>query len=332
MKILKFYILLSLLLVSSLFIEGVENSIVLAIENSEVIEKLPIQKYSKNQFAEISAALQHKEKRLRIVSFNMLANDMDHKREEFNRWPQRLPRIVDTLKEIDPDVIGAQELYQTQLDDLLPHIETTFGFYGEPRTDGELNGVFYRKSRFELVNAKVWAIPPIGQIGNNITMLQLKDILTGQLFAIFNTHLAFGANERENEVHFIIEQILPVAEQMPVILTGDLNTFPNRLDLNRLPFYDGDYIHRLLTKNILKDSFEVTLLGHLGPISTFTNAPENGIPFQGTGTPGVMLDHIYVSNEITVLIHAVQPGTVNGYFPSDHMPVIIDCLIEKKIE
>lgn len=127
----------------------------------------------------------------------------------------------------------------------------------------------------------------------------------------------------------MLEQIIPVAEQMPVLLTCDLNTFPNRLDLNRLPYYDGDYIHRLLTKNVFRDSFEVSLLGHLGPISTFTNAPEDGIPFQGFGTPGVFLDRIYVSKEIIVLIHAVQSGTVNGYFPSDHMPVIIDYLIEQ---
>ena len=150
----------------------------------------------------------------------MLANDTDHKREECNRWPQRLPRIVEIIEEIAPDVIGAQELYQVQLDDLFPHIDDIFGFYGEPRTDGELNGVFYRRSRFELVKGQVWAIPQTGLIGNNVTMLQLRDLVTGQLFAIFNTHLAFGANEREQEVQFILEQILPVAEQMPVMLSG----------------------------------------------------------------------------------------------------------------
>ena len=34
---------------SSPFVEAVENSIVSAIEDSELIEKLPVQKYSKNQ-------------------------------------------------------------------------------------------------------------------------------------------------------------------------------------------------------------------------------------------------------------------------------------------
>lgn len=107
---------------------------------------------------------------------------------------------------------------------------------------------------------------------------------------------------------------------------GDLNTFPHRLDLDKLPFYDGDYAHRLFTQGGLKDAASLSLLGHLGPYSTFTNHPGSGFPFRGTGTPGVFLDHIYVSKGLTVLIHAVQGGTVNGLFPSDHMPVIIDCL------
>jgi endonuclease/exonuclease/phosphatase family metal-dependent hydrolase len=325
-------ILFSLLILTTAFAGGIENSIVASLENSLILENLPVQKYSKNQFSEIVTALQHSQERLRIVTFNMLINKRDYKTEESYRWPQRLPRIVEIIEELAPDVIGAQELYQSQLDDLLAHIGPNYGFFGEPRTDGELNGVFYRKSRLELVGSEVWTIPGIG---NNVTMVQLHDLVTGQLFAIFNTHASFsGPNDRDEEIQFILKQIHQVAEKMPVIFTGDFNTFPNRLNFNSLPFYDGDYIHRLLTKKVFKDSSDLSLLGHLGPISTYTNVPDDKkdfpTPFQGTGTPGVMLDHIYVSKEITVLTHAVQPGTVNGYFPSDHMPVIIDCLINNE--
>lgn len=307
---------------------SLENSITPHIENFESIDALPFQKYSKNQLTEIESALKRKNDRIRVVSFNMLANDAEEQREEINRWPSRLPRIVEILNDMQPDVIGSQELYQNQLNDLLPYIQDTFSFYGKPRSDGELNGIFYSKNRFEMIKGSVWQIPTMGKLSNTVTMVQLKDIRTGNIFAIFNAHLAFGADEREQEVRFIIEKITPIAKTMPVMLTGDLNTFPNRLDLDRLPFYDGDYTHRLLTNDVFQDSSDVSLLGHLGPISTFTNAPGDGIPFRGYGTPGVMLDRIYVSKGITVLIHAVQGGTINGYFPSDHMPVLIDCLID----
>lgn len=113
---------------------------------------------------------------------------------------------------------------------------------------------------------------------------------------------------------------------MPVVFMGDLNTFPNRPDMS-FPALDGDYVDQILTKKTLHDSLHVSVGGHVGPISTFTNKDPDVIPFQGTGTPGVFLDHIYVSKEITVLMHAVQPGTVDGHFPSDHMPVVVDCVL-----
>jgi endonuclease/exonuclease/phosphatase family metal-dependent hydrolase len=78
----------------------------------------------------------------------------------------------------------------------------------------------------------------------------------------------------------------------------------------------------------LRDAKDLYILDHLGPISTFSNAPDDVVAFKGTGTPGVFLDHIYVSKDITVLIHAVQPGKVNGDFPSDHLPVLIDFIID----
>lgn len=331
MKVIITKTLFSFLILTTVFAGGTENSIALRLENSLILENLPVEKYSKNQFFEIASALQHAQERVRIVTFNMLINKRDYKTEECYRWPQRLPRIVEVLEELAPDVIGAQELYQSQLDDLLAQIGSDYSFYGKPRTDGEVNGVFYRKSRFELVGSEVWTIPGVG---NNVTMVQLQDLKTGQLFAVFNSHISFdGPDDREEEIQFILKQIHSVAEKMPVLFSADFNIFPNRLDLDTLPFYDGDYIHRLLTKNVFKDSSEVSLLGHLGPLSTYTNTPEDKkvfpTPFKGTGTPGVILDHIYVSKEITVLTHAVQPATVNGHYPSDHLPLVIDCLINE---
>ena len=95
-----------------------------------------------------------------------------------------------------------------------------------------------------------------------------------------------------------------------------------------MPFFDGDYIHRILTKGSLRDTRELSLLGHVGPISTFTNDPDDVHPFQGRGTPGVFLDHIYATKDVTILLHAVQPATVQGEFPSDHMPLIVDFIIQ----
>lgn len=311
---------------------AVENSVIPLVEKFERIENLTPQKYSQNQYLEICSVLNQREERLRLATYNVLFNLYDHNLEEINRWPQRLPRIVELINEMQPDIMGVQELYPDQLADLLPHLEHTFAFYAKACKDGELNGFFYRKERFEVVDSQIWYMTSTPEIPSSetLTMLQLKDLKTGKCFAIFNTHLAFSKiNKREFQAQFIAKKISVYAKQMPVILTGDMNTFPQRLDLEKLPFYDGDYIQRIFTKKNLQEAREVSILGHLGPISTFSNADNNdGTPFKGTGTPGVFLDHIYVSDGVQVIMHAVQPGTVEGHFPSDHLPVLIDFILE----
>lgn len=318
----------------SFLCEAIENSVIPQIEKFEKIENLPAHQYSQGQFLEIASALDHKDERIRIASYNVLFNLYDHNLDEVNRWPQRLPRIVELIEEMQPDIIGVQELYPDQLKDLLPFLGEHFAFYARACEDGEeLNGIFYRKERFEVLGRRIWFMTytPDVPSSETLTMLQLKDRLTGKPLAIFNTHLTFSKiNKRAFQVEFIARYIALFAEKMPVVLTGDMNTFPNRLDLERLPFYDGDYIHRTLTKKYLRDAKDLSLLGHLGPLSTFSNASDDVkvTPFKGTGTPGVFLDHIYVSNGVKVIFHAVQPGTVNGHFPSDHLPILIDCIVE----
>lgn len=322
--------LLCLILVTS-FVEGVENSIIPQIEKFEKIENLSVNRYSKNHFLEISALLGKKDECIRVVTYNILFNLYDHNLNYENRWPQRLSRVVELIEEMQPDVWGVQELYQSQFKDLFPHIEETYAFYAKPCSDGELNGFFYRKDRFKVLDSQVWYMSktPDVQYSGTLTMLELEDIKTGKCFAVFNTHLSFSnVDKREYQARFIAKKIDLLAQKMPVMLMGDMNTFSNRLDLNKLPFYDGDRVQQIFTGKNLRDAKDVSQLGHLGPIGTFTNGTDDGIPFRGTGTPGVFLDHIYVSNKVEVLMHAVQPGTVNGHYPSDHLPVLIDCIIK----
>ena len=64
------------------------------METFECIENLPSNKFTKNQFSEISTALEKKDEKIRLVTYNMLFNLYDHNLDEENRWPNRLPRIA----------------------------------------------------------------------------------------------------------------------------------------------------------------------------------------------------------------------------------------------
>lgn len=321
-------IAVSFLIAFSSLAWSVENSVIPLMEKFEKVEALPAAKYSKGQWLEVTSTLERKEEKIRVATYNVLFDLYDEVTEEVYRWPARLPRLVELLEEMEPDVLCVQELYTNQYHDLMPFIEDRFSFYSIEGEHEELNGIFYRKDRFEVLGKKIWFMGPSEK---TLTMVHLKDIKTEKELAVFNTHLSFGKiDARDFQARFIARTLESYIEQMPVIFAGDLNTFSQRLDLKDLPFYDGDYIQRLLSEKSMRNAREVSLLGHLGPIGTFSNNGITGVPFQGTGTPGIFLDHIFVSKDILVLLHAVQPGTVSGYYPSDHFPVLIDLIVDYK--
>jgi len=314
--------ILSILLLSTSLSYSAENSITTLMEHFQTLDNLPKKKFTKSQFQEISAALEKKEEKIRLVTYNMLFNLYDHNLAEENRWPNRLPRIVDLIATMQPDIINTQELYPSQVEDLLALIDNEFEFFaGQKDADGESYGILFRKDRFELLS---------DNIQYPLSMVQLKDLKTDKIVYIFNTHMPLANIEkREANARAIVQAIEPVAQEHAVIFTGDLNTFATMLDLDKLPFYDGDHIHRILSQGSLKNSQSLSLLGHFGPLSTFTNNGTGADPFQGTGTPGIVLDYIYVSSKLTVLAHATEPATVDGHFPSDHMPVMIDFIVNE---
>lgn len=316
-----FHLILMLMSCTAAAFAVVENATIPVMEHFECMDNLPANKFTKKQFAEIAKALEKKEDKIRLVTYNMLFNLYDHNLDEENRWPNRLPRIVELIQEMQPDIICTQELYPDQVQEISALLCEDFAFFpGQKDQDGESYGIFYRKKRFELLASKV--IDPL-------SMIQLKDLKTDKIFSVFNTHLSFSNIEkRELQARSIVKITEPISKEMAVLFTGDLNTFPNRLDINNLPFYDGNYIHNILSKGSLKNAQPQSLLGHFGPISTFTNNGTDVNPFQGTGTPGILLDYIYVSNKVIVLTHGVEKGTVDGHFPSDHMPVVVDFLIQ----
>ena len=324
--------ILSLLLFSlSLSLTALENSIIPTVEKFEVLENLQQEKYTENQYATICEALDLKSERIRIVSYNVLCSQYDANiRDPLNLWPARLPRVIEAIDDLKPDILGVQELSATQRDDLADFMSRDYTFVSMPTRYQQYDGIYYRTDRFEKVDAKVLNLAVKGGTSSSatLTIIELKDVKTGRSFSVCNTHLAFSnLKKRSFQVRCIMRYIKTMAERLPVVFMGDLNTFPNRPDLN-LPFYDGDAVQGIIEQAGLKDAKDVALLGHVGPYSTFTSDPEGGgKPFQGTGKPGVFLDHIYVSDGIQVLIHAVNPVTSNGNFPSDHMPILIDCLL-----
>lgn len=324
--------------ISNLYSIEISNTIIPLIERIEKAENLNPKKYSKNQYENIFRILLNIEDRIRLVTYNMLYNIQDQNLDEQDRWPHRFPRLLQLIQWMQPDILCSQELHQDQLSILLNEMDEIYAFYGkENKNNGEIDGIFIRKTRFELIDFNEWVIFPTLPLAYPHTLIQLMlcDNKTNTIFSVFNTHLPyFSADQREYSAHFILKQIEEVSKRMPVFLAGDFNLIPHRQDMPDLPFFDGEYIHKILTQGTLKDTINEALLGHIGPLASFTNAQErnDGTPFKGNGVPGIILDRIYTNQDPLILIHGIEPAKVDNHFPSDHMPVIVDFLIRGKKE
>ncbi|MES2212052.1 MAG: endonuclease/exonuclease/phosphatase family protein [Pseudomonadota bacterium] len=326
----KLAVLLATLLPTMLCAQTIDHSVVPLMTQVSQIEHINPKKYSKEQFAEIRQALSQSSDKIRVVSYNVLFNLHDAKLDPQYRWPQRLPRIVALIREMKADIVSVQEPYAEQVQDLLALLGDDYDFFPDECGQRECNGIFIKRSRFERISGRSMSMKQRADTrpSGKLTLLHIKDKKTGNCFLVCNTHLSFAkAEQRAAQAHFVVSQLKPYLNTIPIFFTGDLNTFPPRLDLKSLPFNDGAYIDRIFTRAGYQDARTVSVLGHLGPLSTFTNHAQSPVAFSGTGTPGVFLDHIYVSPEVSVLIHAVQSALVDKLYASDHFPVLIDAVV-----
>ena len=322
----------------------------------EQIESHPPEKYSEKHLAEIRELLARQAEKIRVVTYNILFDLFDHKlKDPIYSWASRLPKVVQSVENMQPDILCLQETYLNQIEDLQKFLGDRYNYFVGAGATGEVNAVFYNKERFEidlenygdeLTNATLAMplnpkdekqlakipnlLPPETEPGRQLTLVHFLDRITGKKFAVVNTHLTyFRLNAREDQAHFIAEIVQKLhALNTPVIFTGDLNTFSN-VSEREFSFLDGTRVCQIFER-VLKDTRNVALLGRLGPAATglraFTDRDGQG-PFGMDENPDVILDHIFVSPEVLVIINATETALVEGHFPSDHLPVIADIVL-----
>lgn len=304
-------------------------------------------KYGERHSREILEAQSRAAEKIRVVSFNVLFKLMEHKADPKLSWDARLPLVVKIITDIDPDILGVQECYQDQLEDLFKHLGCVYNYFKGDTSRGELNAIFYKRDLFEIVLSGEFPssfhelpldskdeeivssipdyLPPELEPGRGLTLLNLVQKSTRCAFCVLNTHLTFyRINSRELQALYI--ENLARRISIPVILLGDLNSFPNRPDKS-LPFYDGDRITSILKRSLL-DSREHSLLGHVGPLRTsmkdfFKKDPEPYDPED----PLVILDHVYISRDVQVIVTATSSS--ERPHPSDHSPIFADVLLQR---
>lgn len=277
----------------------------------------------------IHQAREHENEKLRVITYNMLYNlpDAEAKLPAKHRWEERKVRLKDYVLFAKADIIGSQELQEDQVKDLMNFVSDDYDYYGEKIREnegrGDINAIFYKKGRFELLKGETRLFPhEVYQ--NGFTICHFKDRVTDRDFIVVNTKLSFGDAERRiDEALQLLDFVKSSPQDVPILLTGDLNTFPC-IQHQRNPFLDGDYTLKILESTTLKHARSQSIFGHFGPLCSLTTSKFTLKPFAGPQLTGFIFDHIFVNPFIEVLTHGIDVAKVNGEFPSDHFPVVVD--------
>ena len=261
-----------------------------------------------------------------------------------NVWAKRCQVICDQVNFMAPDIFGAQEVLNNQLDDMLARLNG-YDYIGVGRDDGKTEGefaaIFYKTERLRLLECgNFWLseTPETPGLGWDAACVRIctwgrfaeQTATNDEAFYFFNTHMDHvGVIARREASRLIVEKIRDIAQGSPVILTGDFNVDQN------------DEIYSIFSESgLLKDSF----------LSTRLLFAENGTfnSFNSDLYTDSRIDHIFVSPATCVDAYGVltnsywlpneeSADTIKGNdapqqinfskytrrLPSDHYPVFI---------
>ncbi|HMO32699.1 MAG TPA: endonuclease/exonuclease/phosphatase family protein [Lacibacter sp.] len=257
---------------------------------------------------------------LTAVSFNIR---YDNPADGAQAWPHRLPVVLRFLTREQPDLLGLQEVLHhqyMQLDSALPGYTSVAAGRTDGKIAGEMNPVFFRKDRFQLLQSNTfWLSETPGIAGSRawgaglpriVTWVELLDRQRQRRLFFFNTHFAHDSEAARTRSAALLRRMVDsIAAGAPFFLTGDFNMPPTA---------EG---YALLTQSprLLHDSYVIAETPPQGPTDTF-----NG--FSGQPHPG-RIDYIFVSNGLRVLQHRTVYRKENGLFISDHWPVVAGVLV-----
>lgn len=243
-------------------------------------------------------------------------------------WKERKSQVVSNIQFHKADIIGMQEVLHSQLAYLVVKL-SGFQYAGFGREDGKEKGeyapVFYNTKLFEkIADSSFWLSPTPAKVSIGwdaaleriCTWVALRDKKTKKIFFVFNTHFDhMGLNAREQSARLLLQQIKKIAGSNAVILTGDFNADENSAPIKVLKTNYGD------KKVLLFETSSVSALPHHGPDKTFCGFKPNHEII------GNRIDYIFVTKSFKVLSHATLTDFKGPYFPSDHLPVFSEIVL-----
>jgi endonuclease/exonuclease/phosphatase family metal-dependent hydrolase len=238
-----------------------------------------------------------------------------------NRWGLRRDFVGDVIRDYAPDVLGLQEAFRFQLDQLRERLPG-YGEVGVGRdggTRGEYSSILYLEARFDVADSGTFWLSetptePSTHWGNRClrvcTWARLTDKETARSFYVYNTHMDHESQRaRENGIELIMANIHHRAHPDPFVLMGDLNAAE---DNPVVTYLKGDGALAERSPIGVVDSWRV-----LHPDEAVAGTGSRFTGYQN----GPKIDYILVAPSTRTLSASIVRTNRDGRYPSDHYPV-----------
>lgn len=252
---------------------------------------------------------------VRVVSFNIRygsANDGP------DAWPQRREKVVETIRDLDADVLGLQEALPSQIAYLLENLPR-YAAAGVSREDGRVDGeaspILYDRTRYTLADTGTFWLSDTPDEPSNTwgaactricTWARFVELDSGRGFFLFNTHFDHVSQPaREKSASLISGRIAARGGEDPVVLTGDLNAGEeNRAIRTLMSGHPGTR---------MADAFRVVAPNErAGTFTGFHTDSDGGAK---------KIDYVLVGPGLRVIAAGIDRRKIGGRYPSDHFPV-----------
>lgn len=244
----------------------------------------------------------------------------DNPRDSTNAWPNRASLVSSFIRNEKPDLLGMQEVLAHQYE-YLDSVLKDYGSVGVGRSDGakagEMNPVFFRKDRFDIVRTKTFWLSEMPEVPGSqswgaglpriVTWIELADRKTHEHLYYFNTHFAHDSDSaRIMSSRLLLNKVDSIASGYKFLITGDFNMLPSSKGYSILT-------GPAESVPMLRDSYMISGKKPLGPLYTFNGFSEK----QGNGR----IDFIFVRDGMKVLEQKTIIKKERNIYISDHWPV-----------
>ncbi len=238
-------------------------------------------------------------------------------RDGINSWENRKEWVLEQLNETSPDVFGIQEGLHHQVA-YIDSALSEYNFVGVGRDDGKTGGeytaIFYQANTLEILKSDTFWLsetPDTVSVGWDASMERIatwahvKDKATENEYLVLNAHFDhIGEQARINSMKLIRQFIEEnFSTTLPAIVMGDFNAVPESEPIQYINW-------------VMDDAFSATEGTPKGPVGTFHGFdPEHPLDRR--------IDYIFVSDGIEVTSYETIHAFDEGFFPSDHLPILV---------